>query len=143
MLWYYFGLEANENGIPKVDKEQKPVCHKCKKSVPVKGGITSNLMSHLKEHHSDLCVEALSAQRVQQPRENTSSSDKNLTSMGSLSGESNTSSSTTIKDVLMASCKYNPKSSQAVELNKSIAYFSEGLSTFVDCGTAWFQTFGK
>ena len=121
VLWNYFGLEANENEIPKVDKEQKPVCRKCKRSVPEKGRNTSNLMSHLKEHHSDLYVKALSAQRLQQSKENTSksseSSDKDLTSMGSSSGESNT----TIKVVLMARRKYNPKSSQAVELNKLIA----------------------
>ena len=58
-----FVLEANENGQPKSDEEHQPVCHKCKKSVPVKGGNTSNLMSHLKEHHSDLYVEALTEQK--------------------------------------------------------------------------------
>ena len=51
-------------------------------------------------------VKALSTQKLQQSNENTSkSSGKDLTSMGSLLGES----STTIKDVLMASRKYNLK----------------------------------
>jgi len=56
VVWNYFRLEANENSIPKVDKEQKPLYRKSKRSVPAKGGNTSNLMSHLKEHYSDLYV---------------------------------------------------------------------------------------
>ena len=45
------------------DKQHQPVCRKCKKSVPAMSENTSNLMSHLKEHHSDLHVEALTEQK--------------------------------------------------------------------------------
>ena len=31
IVWNYFGLEANEQGTPKRDKDQTPVCRSCKK----------------------------------------------------------------------------------------------------------------
>jgi len=110
VVWSYFGLEANESGVPKVDQEQKPVCHKCKRSVPAKGGTKSSLMSHLKEHHSNLYVEALTAQKLQQSKEDSS---KTSNQEGVISSEIS-SSTTKIKDVLLANRKYSPKSSQAV-----------------------------
>ena len=63
IVWNYFGLEANEKEKPKQDKDQTPVCQSCKKGIPAKGGNTSNLMAHLKEHHAELYIEALSAQK--------------------------------------------------------------------------------
>ena len=85
----------------------------------------SKLMSHPKKHHYDLYVVAISTQRLQQSNtfKGCESSDKDSTSVGSLLGESSTSSRSTIKDVLLACWKYSPKSSQAVELNKSVTYF--------------------
>ena len=79
VVWNYFGLDAKEGGVPKPDKENKPVCHTCKRSVPAKGGNTSNLMSHHKEHHAELYVKALSAQKTQQSNGSTSrKSDNNV-----------------------------------------------------------------
>ena len=119
VVWNYFGLEAKESGIP---KEHKPVCCTCKRSVPTKGGNTSNLMSHLKEHHAELYIEALSAQKTQQSKGKTQrkSDNKDLATRTESSSEIN---NTTIKDILLASRKYGPKSSQALELNKSVAFF--------------------
>ena len=53
-IWTYFGLEADESDKPLPDKEDSPVCRACKKSVLAKGGITSNLLTHLRDHHPDL-----------------------------------------------------------------------------------------
>ena len=47
-MWIYFGLEADEEGRPKV--QDAVICRLCKKSVSAKGGNTSNLLSHLKVH---------------------------------------------------------------------------------------------
>ena len=58
VVWDYFGLKTNQNGTVIVTEEQKPVCRTCHKSAPAKGGNTSNLMAHLKEHHPELYVEA-------------------------------------------------------------------------------------
>ena len=114
-------MEASEGGIPKADKEHKPVCCACKRSVPVKGGNTSNLMSHLKEHHAELFFEALSTQKTQQskgnmPRKSSNNSGKDL-------ANSPNNNSANIKNVLLASRKYRPRSPQALELNRSVAYF--------------------
>ena len=49
-VWSYFGLKANENGCVSEDVDQ-PVCCESGKVVPAKGGNTSNLFWHLKEHH--------------------------------------------------------------------------------------------
>ena len=46
IVWNYFGLEANEGGIPKANKDHKAVCCACKRSVPAKGVIRVILMSH-------------------------------------------------------------------------------------------------
>ena len=60
VVWSYFGLKADDRGIPVSGEEQKPVCRACNRSIPAKGGNTTNLMAHLKEHHPDLHAEALS-----------------------------------------------------------------------------------
>ena len=54
VLWNYFGLEADPNGVPLPGKEEKPVCKSCKVNVSAKGGNTSNLFTHLRDHHPDL-----------------------------------------------------------------------------------------
>ena len=48
-VWEHFGLEANEKGWPA--KSDKAVCWLCKKLIVTKGGNTSNLQAHLKNHH--------------------------------------------------------------------------------------------
>lgn len=49
-VWTYFGLKADENGLP-ISKEAA-ICRLCFSSVSSKGGNTSNLYSHLKNHHA-------------------------------------------------------------------------------------------
>ena len=123
IVWNYFGLEANKGGTPKPDKN--PICRSCKRSIPAKGGNTSNLMAHLKEHHAELYVEALSAQkskdRLYNKRKNAVDSDSASTS--STGKQSARQSTDSIKEVLLASRKYTANSPQALELNKAVTYF--------------------
>ena len=40
IVWNYFGLKADGNGIVLKEQENRPVCHSCNKSVLCKGGNT-------------------------------------------------------------------------------------------------------
>ena len=66
IVWNYFGLEANKGGTPKPDKN--PICRSCKRSISAKGGNTSNLMAHLKEHHTELYVYTLKRFQLRSPK---------------------------------------------------------------------------
>lgn len=99
IVWNYFGLKANENNIPLPEEEEKPVCRTCKKGVPAKGGNTSNLLTHLRDHHPDLHAEAVP---------HTSHSAR---------------CQPTLQEVVDKSKKYDPKSSRAQELNRAVAYY--------------------
>ena len=123
IVWNYFGLEANEQGTPKRDKDQRPVCRSCKKSIPAKGGNTSNLMAHLKEHHAELYVEALSAQKS---RDRSTKGKYTVDSDGASTSNSKHSArhpSENIKEALLAGKKFAANSPQAIELNKAVTYF--------------------
>ena len=123
IVWNYFGLEANEQGTPKRDKDQTPVCRSCKKSIPAKGGNTSNLMAHLKEHHAELYVEALSAQKS---RDRSTKGKYAVDSDGTSTSNSKHSArhpSENIKEALLAGKKFTANSPQAIELNKAVTYF--------------------
>ena len=63
IVWDYFGLRTTENGAVLTSETDKPICRTCFRSVPAKGGNTSNLMNHLKEHHAELYSQALTAQK--------------------------------------------------------------------------------
>ena len=49
VVWTLFGFKADSKGQP-ID-ENKPICQLCQHPIAVKGGNTSNLFSHLKNHH--------------------------------------------------------------------------------------------
>ena len=53
MVWNYFGLLVNENGVVFQEMEDKPVCRICKKSICAKSRNTSNLLTHLRDHHAN------------------------------------------------------------------------------------------
>ena len=59
VVWNYFGLKANEYGIPLSEEEERPICRTCQKVVPAKGGNTSNLLTHLRDHHPLLHAETV------------------------------------------------------------------------------------
>ena len=56
VVWNYFGLKADSEGRPIVKECGSPVCKVCGKVVPAKGGNTSNLITHLRDHHPDKLV---------------------------------------------------------------------------------------
>ena len=58
VVWNYFGLKADSEGRPIVKECGSPVCKVCGKVVPAKGGNTSNLITHLRDHHPDKYSEA-------------------------------------------------------------------------------------
>ena len=66
VVWDYFGIRVGEDGLPVPGEdglpvpgeEQKPVCRSCGKVVLAKGGNTTNLLTHLRDHHPQLHVEA-------------------------------------------------------------------------------------
>ena len=119
VVWDYFGLKTNENGTVIVTEEQKPVCRTCHRSVPAKGGNTSNLMAHLKEHHPELYTEAMSSQKSS--RDGIIGTKKNAKAKPAEA--SGTLKQPTIIDVVEISKKYNSNSPQALELNRAVAYF--------------------
>ena len=58
VVWDYFGLRANPDGSVVRGEANYPVCRSCGKSVLVKGGNTTNLLTHLRDRHPDLYAEA-------------------------------------------------------------------------------------
>lgn len=54
-VWTYFGLRAGDDG--RTIFKETAVCRICEKSVTTKGGNTSNLFSHLRNHHSNKYAE--------------------------------------------------------------------------------------
>ena len=98
VVWTYFGLEADDMGIPLRDKEDSPICKTCKKAVLAKGGNTSNLLTHLRDHHPDLYSEVTSSNSQAAKRQPT------------------------LQEVVDKSKGYNPKSSRAQELYRAVAY---------------------
>ena len=56
-VWTFFGLKASDSGCVNKEDIDRPVCRECGKSVLAKGGNTSNLFWHLKEHHPTLYLE--------------------------------------------------------------------------------------
>lgn len=47
--WVHFGYCKGSDG--KLIEDNQPVCRKCQRKVSAKGGNTSNLTSHLRDHH--------------------------------------------------------------------------------------------
>ncbi|XP_055038585.2 uncharacterized protein [Misgurnus anguillicaudatus] len=48
-VWKYFGYRKNEQGS--LVEDNFPICKKCSRKVAVKHGNTSNMFSHLRNHH--------------------------------------------------------------------------------------------
>ena len=76
-----------------------------------KGGNTSNLMAHLKEHHPTLYAEALSAQPA-------------LSKIKGAKAKEQDKSQSTIETAIKSASKYSPNSPQVLELNHAVAYYT-------------------
>ena len=64
-VWQYFGLAADDDG--KVKSEDQAVCRLCQRIVMAKGSNTSNLQSHLKNHHPLKFAEIKQVKSVENP----------------------------------------------------------------------------
>ena len=95
----YFGVKGDESGKPIKDDINKPVCKLCKKSVSAKRYNTTNLFSHLQEHHPDAYSEIAP----------TSSKPKQK--------------QPTLQQVFNKGKKYDAKSQHTCKLNKAVAYY--------------------
>ena len=100
--------------------------------MPAKDGNTSNLMAHLREHYPDLYTEAIALQDQQCAsgscgRRGSKCDCSNRSSNSTIGGP--TTSQMTVTELFEASRKFSPTSSQAVELNKSVAYYLASPST--------------
>ena len=56
-VWNYFSVKANNKGVPIPNELDRPICNLCSKCVMAKRSNTTNLFSHLEEHHPDIYVE--------------------------------------------------------------------------------------
>ena len=60
-VWFGIILALNRMkpcDVPIKEKEDKPVCRACNKTMLAKGGNTSNMLTHLRDHHPKLYAEA-------------------------------------------------------------------------------------
>ena len=55
IIWNYFGFLANEEG--KAVNDGKPICRRCLKAIPAKGGIRRTSSKHLKIRHPEQALE--------------------------------------------------------------------------------------
>ena len=99
IVWNYFGLQADGDGKIILEKEDRPVCRACKKAVQAKGGNTTNLLTHLRDHHPDLYAEAVPASSRSSRRQPT------------------------LQEVVAKGKAYDSKSLRAQELNRAVMYF--------------------
>ena len=54
VVWFYFSIKAGEDGVPLRNEMDKPICTLCKKIVLAKRFITTDLVKHLQEHHTEV-----------------------------------------------------------------------------------------
>ena len=106
--WNYFGLKLDGDGKP--INEDRPVCRKCKMSVSAKCSNTSNILHHLRDHHSLLYKEASTHQEL--GRKSTESTN-----------ETDSGTQLTIAETIDQSMKYPSQSPQAQELNQPVSVF--------------------
>ena len=115
IVWNYFGLKADGNGIVLKEHENRPVCRMCNKSVLCKGGNTSNLFSHLRDHHPTQFKEASKAK-------GSSSIIASYTGTASTSTATRKHQESLPNSIERRKC-YPLNSLQAIELNAAVGYY--------------------
>ena len=108
VVWDYFGLRANPDGSVVRGEANYPVCRLRGKSVPAKGGNTTNLLTHLRDRHPDLYAEA---------------SPKVAKKSATAASSANENRQPTLLQSIERSAKYGAHSSIAQELNRTVTYF--------------------
>ena len=106
VVWKYFEIRADESGIPIPGNEKKPLCRTCNKEVPCKDGNTSNMFTHLRDAHPMLYTEAMKSKET-------------ATSSNTLRDPKQP----TLESVIDHGLYYDPKSTQAQQLNHAVTYF--------------------
>ena len=101
-IWKYFGVKADGDDVPIPYEMDKPVCKLCNKSISAKRSNTTNLHAHLKDNHPDAYAEV--------QREKTA-------------GKSSSLSQATLAEVFYKNTWYDPKSTCAQEITRSITVF--------------------
>jgi hypothetical protein len=102
-VWNFFGLRADDNDRIIEEELDRPVCRECCKVVPAKGGNTSNLFWHLKEHHSALYAEISPISRKGECSRNGKSQQ-------------------TLENAIARSTKYSRDSPQHKDITRAVAY---------------------
>ena len=105
IVWKYFGLKAGDGGLAVRGEEERPVCKTCNRRVQCKGGNTTNLFAHLRDGHPELYKEAME------------------TRLDGSKGKRKETNQPKIASVIARGTQYHPKSAQAQELNRAVAYF--------------------
>ena len=103
VVWVYFGLTADEKGVPVPSEEHRPVCRTCKKAMMCKGGNITNLSAHLRDTNPELRKEAIQGK----------------TDMSK--GKEPTATQPTLTAIVEKGRQYDPKSLPAKELNRAAA----------------------
>ena len=106
IVWNYFGLKGDRNGNALKEHDDRPVCRICNKSVLCKGGNTSNLFPHLRDHHPTLFKEE----------------SKVLNAAGT-PGSTKQQHQETLPNVIERRKCFPSNSPQAQELNATVAYY--------------------
>ncbi|XDV11067.1 hypothetical protein PO909_000105, partial [Leuciscus waleckii] len=109
-VWEYFGYPKNDRGV--VLEDGYPVCNICGRRVAAKGGNTSNMFSHIREHHPFFSVRSKQISLLISPSVNSSSA-KTLPDPAQ----------PTVTQSLAKGIKLDPTSKKAKELNHAVAYF--------------------
>ena len=108
VVWNYFGLRANPDGSVVRGEANYPVCRSCGKSVPAKGGNTTNLLTQLMDRYPDLYAKA---------------SPKVAKKSATAASSANENRQPTLLQSIKRSTKYGTHSSIAQELNRAVTYF--------------------
>ena len=108
VVWDYFGLNINPEGSMISEEATFPVCRSYGKSVSAKGGNTTNVLSHLREHHPNLYSEAY----PKIARKGTAGSTAAAVV-----------AQPTLQQSIEQSAKYATHSSIAQDLNYAVMYF--------------------
>ena len=70
MVWLYFGLMADEKGVPVLSEEHRAVCRTCTKAVMCKGGNSNDLFTHLRDaqpEHNEVIQGKMDMSKGKQP----------------------------------------------------------------------------
>ena len=113
-VWTYFGLEADGQGKP-ISKEIA-ICRVCNSKTSTKGGSTSNLFSHLKNHHPKEYA------NLKQMSSASSKSPKSSIQSSSSSQPSSSSSQPTIVDVMQKLKPHSRDSKKWKDLTDSVTF---------------------